>query len=75
MLEFKKGIEHIAKDTEVPIIPVLMKGVRGSLLTFDIGSSTPNFSWFSSFRRRITIEIGDPLPASSKAPMLRQKLQ
>ena len=75
ILEFKKGIEHIAKGVEVPIIPVQMSGVKGSLLSYNIGSSTPIMTWISSFRRKITIEIGNPLPPSSKASMLRQKVQ
>ena len=41
LLEFKKGIEHIAKGIEVPIIPIMIKGERGTLLSFDIGSSKP----------------------------------
>jgi acyl-[acyl-carrier-protein]-phospholipid O-acyltransferase/long-chain-fatty-acid--[acyl-carrier-protein] ligase len=75
LLEFKRGIEHIAKGVDVPIIPVQMEGVSGTPLSFEIGTSKTNKSWRSSFRKRISIQIGAPLPADSKAELLRQKVQ
>ena len=57
LLEFKKGIEHIAKGVNVPIIPVQMEGVRGVPLSFEIGSSKPMMPWLKSFRKRISIQI------------------
>lgn len=75
LLGFKKGIEHIAKGAEVPIIPVQMEGISGTPLSFEIGSSRPNRTWRSSFRKRISIQIGEPLPSDSKAELLRQKVQ
>jgi acyl-[acyl-carrier-protein]-phospholipid O-acyltransferase/long-chain-fatty-acid--[acyl-carrier-protein] ligase len=75
LVEFKKGIEHIARGVDVPIIPVQMEGISGTPLSFEIGSSKPLTSWRSSFRKRISIQIGEPLPSSSKAELLRQKVQ
>ena len=76
LLEFKKGIEHIAKGVDAPIIPIQMSGLSGIALSFEIGSSKPIIPpWFKNFRKRITIEIGEPLPANSSATHLRQKVQ
>ena len=75
LLEFKKGIEHIAKGVDVPIIPVRMSGVKGTPLSFEIGSSKPIMPWFKGFRNKISIQIGEPLPPESSANLLRQKVQ
>jgi acyl-[acyl-carrier-protein]-phospholipid O-acyltransferase/long-chain-fatty-acid--[acyl-carrier-protein] ligase len=75
LLEFKKGIEHIAKGVDVPIIPVRMSGVKGTPLSFDIGSSQPIMPWFKGFRNKISVQIGEPLPPESSANLLRQKVQ
>ncbi len=52
-----------------------MSGVRGTPLSFDIGSSKPVMPWFKGFRNRISIQIGEPLPPDSSANLLRQKVQ
>jgi acyl-[acyl-carrier-protein]-phospholipid O-acyltransferase/long-chain-fatty-acid--[acyl-carrier-protein] ligase len=75
LLEFKKGIEHIAKGIAEPIIPIQMGGITGVPMSFEIGSSKPIMRLLSSFRKRISIEVGEPLPSNSSSHFLRQKVQ
>ncbi|MGI9544757.1 MAG: MFS transporter, partial [Cyclobacteriaceae bacterium] len=74
LLEFKKGIEHIAKGTQVPIIPIQIEGVRNTPLSYETGSSKP-ILLPRSFRKQLTVSIGAPCEADSNAFQLRQKVQ
>ena len=73
MLPFKRGIERIVKGVDVPIIPVNLGGVWGSIFSFDKG----RFLW--KFPRRIpypvTITFGKPMPSTTTAQELRQAVQ
>ena len=55
---FKSGIEKIIEQTPVPVIPVALKGVYGSMFSRKYKLRLPR-----KFFRRITIEIGQPIPA------------
>ncbi|ABF43052.1 AMP-dependent synthetase and ligase [Candidatus Koribacter versatilis Ellin345] len=73
MLPFKRGIERIVKGVEVPIIPVNLGGVWGSIFSFDKG----RFLW--KFPRKIpypvTVTFGKPMPSTSTAREVRQAVQ
>ena len=73
MLPFKRGIERIVKGVEVPIIPVNLGGVWGSIFSFDRG----RFLW--KFPRRIpypvTVTFGAPMPSTTSAQQIRQAVQ
>ncbi|MDH5602939.1 MAG: 1-acyl-sn-glycerol-3-phosphate acyltransferase, partial [Cyclobacteriaceae bacterium] len=75
LLEFKKGIEHIAEGTGVPIIPVHIEGLRGTPFSFQIGESKPVMPGFKGFKKRIVVNIGKQVPADSPAYLLRQEVQ
>ncbi len=70
LLPFKRGMEKIVAGLDVPIVPVYLDGVWGSLFSFDQGRSfwkrlrgTPN---------RVTVMFGTPVPAGSTAGDVRQ---
>jgi acyl-[acyl-carrier-protein]-phospholipid O-acyltransferase / long-chain-fatty-acid--[acyl-carrier-protein] ligase len=73
MLPFRRGLERIVKGLEIPIIPVNLGGVWGSIFSFERGK----FLW--KFPRRIpypvTVTFGHPMPTASTAQEVRQAVQ
>ena len=73
MLPFRRGMERIIKGVDVPIVPVNLDGVWGSIFSFAGG----RFLW--KFPRRIPYPIrvtfGSPLPPTATAQEVRQKVQ
>lgn len=68
---FKSGIEKIIEATPVPVIPVAIKGVYGSMFSRKYKLRMPR-----KFFRKITIEIGEPIPAeSAKRDVLYEKVK
>ena len=74
LLEFKKGVEHIAEGINAPIIPIHLAGISGTPFSFDVGSSKPNVN-LSSFRKTISINIGKPINPEQSSFHLRQRVQ
>lgn len=75
LLEFKKGVEHISKIIEAPIIPVHFHNVIGSPLTFRAGNRRMIRFGFKALRRKIMVMIGQPLKGPITAFSLRQKMK
>jgi acyl-[acyl-carrier-protein]-phospholipid O-acyltransferase/long-chain-fatty-acid--[acyl-carrier-protein] ligase len=73
MLPFRRGLERIMKGVEVPIIPVNLDGVWGSIFSFERG----RFLW--KMPRRIpypvTVSFGIPMPPTSSALAVRSAVQ
>jgi acyl-[acyl-carrier-protein]-phospholipid O-acyltransferase / long-chain-fatty-acid--[acyl-carrier-protein] ligase len=73
MLPFRRGLERIMKGIEVPIIPVNLDGVWGSIFSFERG----RFLW--KMPRRIpypvTVSFGTPMPPTSSALDVRAAVQ
>jgi acyl-[acyl-carrier-protein]-phospholipid O-acyltransferase/long-chain-fatty-acid--[acyl-carrier-protein] ligase len=73
MMPFRRGMERIIKGLDVPIIPVNLDGVWGSIFSFAGG----RFLW--KFPRRlpypVRVTFGTPLPATSSAQEARQAVQ
>ncbi len=73
LLPFRRGFERIMKDVDVPIIPVNLDGVWGSIFSFERG----RFLW--KVPRRIpypvTVSYGAPLPATSTSTQVRRAVQ
>ncbi len=65
LLPFRRGLERIMKGVDVPIIPVNLDGVWGSIFSFERG----RFLW--KMPRRIpypvTVSFGKPMPPTSTA--------
>ena len=73
LLPFRRGLERIMKGVEVPIIPVNLDGVWGSIFSFDRG----RFLWKMPRRipYRVTVSFGKPLPPISPAVEVRSAVQ
>jgi acyl-[acyl-carrier-protein]-phospholipid O-acyltransferase / long-chain-fatty-acid--[acyl-carrier-protein] ligase len=73
MLSFHRGFERIVKGIDVPIIPVYIDGIWGSIFSFSEG----RFLWKRprSMPHPVRITFGKPLPATATAPEVRQAVQ
>jgi acyl-[acyl-carrier-protein]-phospholipid O-acyltransferase/long-chain-fatty-acid--[acyl-carrier-protein] ligase len=73
MLPFKHGMEKIVERLDVPIIPVHLDRLWGSMFSFERG----RFFW--KWPRRIpypvTVSFGAPMPSCSTAHEVRQAVQ
>jgi len=73
MLPFRRGMERIVKGVEVPIIPVNLGGVWGSIFSFERGK----FLW--KMPRRIpypvSVTFGKAMPSTTGAQEVRQAVQ
>jgi acyl-[acyl-carrier-protein]-phospholipid O-acyltransferase/long-chain-fatty-acid--[acyl-carrier-protein] ligase len=73
LLPFRRGLERIMKGVDVPIIPVNLDGVWGSIFSFERG----RFLW--KLPRRIpysvTVSFGEPMPPASTAIEVRAAVQ
>jgi acyl-[acyl-carrier-protein]-phospholipid O-acyltransferase/long-chain-fatty-acid--[acyl-carrier-protein] ligase len=73
LLPFRKGMERILKGVDVPIVPVNVDGIWGSVFSFSGG----RFLW--KVPRKIPypvrVTFGKPLPATTTATETRQAVQ
>lgn len=72
---FKKGIEHLAKTINAPIIPMHMHNVIGTPLTIKTGTNRKHGFTLKTLRRKIYITIGNPLNNIESAFKLRQLIK
>src|SRR5580765_553962 len=70
LLPFKRGFERIVQGLDVPVIPVNLDRVWGSVFSFKRG----RFFWKrpEHLPYPVTVTFGPPLPSSSKAADVRQ---
>ena len=73
MLPFKRGFERIVEGLDVPIVPVYLDRVWGSIFSFKGG----RFFWKWPVRvpYPVTVAFGQPLPSSTSAAEVRLALQ
>lgn len=73
LLPFRRGLERIMKGVHVPIIPVNLDGVWGSIFSFERG----RFLWKMPRRQanRVTVSFGRPMPPDSSAIEVRARVQ
>jgi acyl-[acyl-carrier-protein]-phospholipid O-acyltransferase / long-chain-fatty-acid--[acyl-carrier-protein] ligase len=73
MLPFRRGMERIVKGVDVPIIPVNLGGVWGSIFSFERGK----FLWKLPHKipYPVTVTFGKPMPSTSSAQDVRQAVQ
>lgn len=73
LLPFRRGLERIMKGVEVPIIPVNLDGVWGSIFSFERG----RFLWKMPRRipYRVTVSFGAPMPPTATAVEVREAVQ
>jgi acyl-[acyl-carrier-protein]-phospholipid O-acyltransferase/long-chain-fatty-acid--[acyl-carrier-protein] ligase len=75
ILEFKKGIEHLAAGSDAPIIPVHFDNVVGAPFSWMPGSGRLVKFKIKGLRRRVHVAIGKELQRPVSAFQLRQKVK
>jgi acyl-[acyl-carrier-protein]-phospholipid O-acyltransferase/long-chain-fatty-acid--[acyl-carrier-protein] ligase len=73
MMPFRRGMERIIKGLDVPIIPVNLDGVWGSIFSFSGGRFLWKFPRHLPYPVRVT--FGAPLPSTASAQEARQAVQ
>ena len=72
LLPLARGFERITKDLDVPVIPVHLDRLWGSVFSFSEGQFF--WKWPSRIPYRVTVSFGAPLPATAKAHQVRQAI-
>lgn len=72
MLRFKKGFERIVGGLDVPVIPVHLDQVWGSVFSFSGGRTL--FKWPRRIPYPVTVTFGKPLPKDADAFACRQAI-
>ena len=70
MMPFKRGFERIMEDMNLPIIPVHLDRVWGSIFSYKDGRFF--LKWPQRIPFPITVSFGKPLPPTAKAYEVRQ---
>ncbi|MGE5326425.1 MAG: acyl-[ACP]--phospholipid O-acyltransferase [Deltaproteobacteria bacterium] len=70
LLRFRRGFERITRGLDVPIIPIHLDRVWGSIFSFERGRFF--FKWPRQIPFPVTVTIGEPLPANTDAFNARQ---
>jgi acyl-[acyl-carrier-protein]-phospholipid O-acyltransferase/long-chain-fatty-acid--[acyl-carrier-protein] ligase len=73
MLPFKRGLEKIVDGTDVPIIPVHLDRLWGSIFSFERGRFF--WKWPKRVPYPVTVSFGAPMPAHTPAHQVRQAIQ
>jgi acyl-[acyl-carrier-protein]-phospholipid O-acyltransferase/long-chain-fatty-acid--[acyl-carrier-protein] ligase len=73
MLPFKRGLEKIVAGTNVPIVPVHLDRMWGSIFSFEGGKFF--WKWPKRIPFPVTVSFGEPMPANSRADQVRQAIQ
>jgi acyl-[acyl-carrier-protein]-phospholipid O-acyltransferase/long-chain-fatty-acid--[acyl-carrier-protein] ligase len=73
MLPFRRGFERIIKGIDVPIVPVNIDGIWGSIFSFSRGRFL--WKWPRTIPYPVRITFGKSLPATSTAPEVRRAVQ
>ena len=73
LLPFRRGLERIMKDVNVPIIPVSLDGIWGSIFSFERG----RFLWKRPrhIPYPVTVTFGKPMASTSSALEIRSEVQ
>lgn len=69
MLPFKRGFEKIIEGLDIPIIPVNIDRIWGSIFSFKEGRFF--WKWPNMIPYPVTVSFGKPLPSSAKAHEVR----
>jgi acyl-[acyl-carrier-protein]-phospholipid O-acyltransferase/long-chain-fatty-acid--[acyl-carrier-protein] ligase len=72
MQKFKKGFERMVDGVDVPIVPVHLDEVWGSIFSFSGGKAL--FKWPKSIPYQVTVSFGKPLPSTATAFEVRQAI-
>lgn len=70
---FRPGLTKMVKNTDVPIVPIWLSGMWGSIFSFEGGKFF--FKWPKQFRRRLTLYVGKPVPNDTPLDIIRSHVQ
>ena len=70
MMPFRRGMERILKGVDVPVIPVNIDGIWGSILSFSGGKFF--WKWPRKIPYPVRVTFGKPLPATATSLEARQ---
>ena len=70
---FKPGLTKILKDETVPVIPLWLDGMWGSVFSFSGGKFF--WKWPRQWRRTLTLYVGKPLPGNTPLELIRNQVQ
>mgnify|MGYP005844619199 CR=1 FL=1 len=75
MLPFGRELERILRSTSrpVPVVPAYLDNLWGSVWSWSGGQIL--WKWPSAFRRRVVLQFGTPLPATSATADVRLAVQ
>jgi len=73
MLPFRRGFERIIKGIDVPIVPVNIDGLWGSIFSFSGGRFL--WKWPRAIPYPVRITFGAPLPSTATTTEVRQAVQ
>ncbi len=73
LLPFRRGFERIVKGRQVPIIPVHLDRVWGSIFSFERGRFLSK--WPERIPYPLTVSYGTPLPSDTPAHELRDAIR
>ena len=73
MLSFRRGFERIVKGRDVPVIPVHLDRVWGSIFSYIGGRFLTK--WPERIPYPVTVSFGNPVPSDTPAPELRRLVQ
>jgi len=72
LLPFKRGFEKIVEGSDIPIIPVHLDQLWGSIFSFKDGRFFRK--WPEKFPYSVTVSFGPPLPSTSTVPQVRNAI-
>ena len=70
LMPFKRGFERIVDGLDVPIVPVHLDQLWGSIFSFKDGRFF--WKWPKVFPYPVTVSFGAPLPSNSETQQVRQ---
>jgi acyl-[acyl-carrier-protein]-phospholipid O-acyltransferase/long-chain-fatty-acid--[acyl-carrier-protein] ligase len=73
MRPFHRGMEFLERDMSVPIIPVCLLNVWGSVFSYAGGKIV--WKWPRTCPRRVAVGFGKPLPPQTEARLVRRHVQ
>ncbi|MBZ5625690.1 MAG: MFS transporter [Acidobacteriia bacterium] len=73
MLPFKRGLEKIVDGLDVPIVPVHIDRLWGSIFSFEHGKFF--WKWPKRLPYPVTVSFGAPMPPTTAAHEVRQAIQ
>ncbi len=73
MLPFKRGLEKIVDGLDVPVIPVHLDRLWGSIFSYEGGKFF--WKWPKAIPYPVTVSFGAPMPSTSTAQEVRQAIQ